>query len=149
MIHFDHRRHAFMLILRKQTSLVMKRLIITTLMLISMTSYTWAQNSTEKTSTLMIILHKGHLEKAPRTPGMSPITCEYHSGALIVRYLEDVGDLEIMVTNMQTGETISTLSSSMDEITRIYLTEDTGDYYLEIKISDGKWYYAYFSIYNA
>ncbi len=37
----------------------------------------------------------------------------------------------------------------MDEITRIYLTEDTGDYYLEIKISDGKWYYAYFSIYNA
>ena len=124
----------------------MKRLIIIAVLLISLTGYTMDQNSTNQPQTVMIILHKGHLDKAPRNLRSAPILCECRDGLLILRYLEDIGDMEIMVANMQTGESILTFSSSKDETTHIDLIDEPGDYYLEIRTTHSDWYYAYFSL---
>lgn len=121
-------------------------LILAVLISLGGFSATPNQSSGEKTRTLEIIIHKGHSPTRPRSVTINPILCTYHSGVINLNFTENIGMVTVVVTNQSTGEQWLDVVDSITGQTEIIISDDEGDYVIEMETDSEIYYSGYFSL---
>lgn len=97
-----------------------------------------------------IVIHKGSGNDSqitrPRTPAFIPVTGMYDSGRVILDFTDDIGNLNITVANLSTGETYFDYCDSADGHFEMEVSTSEGDYLLTIQTENGTTYYGNFTL---
>lgn len=101
--------------------------------------------STENVENNNVIINKGgsrDLSKEfPRSLIEVPITCTYQNGFLFFTFMEDLGEVEISVTNLSTGAEIFDEIDSFCGNALLEVSESSGEYQIEITTENDDSYY--------
>lgn len=80
----------------------------------------------------------------PRTP--VSITCSYNEGTLYFTFLEDLGEMEITVTNPSMGVvSVSEYDSAYGSVA-VPVSSENGSYLIEIVTETGEYYYGEYEL---
>lgn len=106
----------------------------------------WASSETNKP----VEIKKGEMKEEnkvlPRTLELSLIKCHYNNASLYFTFLEDFGEIEISVSNQETGAiTTSEYDSTCNSLVMNVSTE-SGNYLIEITTENGEYYYGEYSL---
>lgn len=82
----------------------------------------------------------------PRTPAFIPITGLYDNGRVILDFIEEIGTLNITVTNQSTGEMYFDYCDSADGHFEMEISASKGNYLLTIQTENGTIYYGDFTL---
>ena len=96
-----------------------------------------------------IILETGELTdhtKNPRIPIYIPITCYYMQGNIYVTALSDLGEIQISITSLDTGNFWESINDSKSGTISIPVSSANGDYMVRIVTANGDIYYGYYTI---
>ena len=93
-------------------------------------------------------ISKGQVEEhnkiRPRTP--VSITCTYSGGTLHFTFLEDLGEMEITVTNPSIGVvSVSEYDSAYGSVA-VPASSESGSYLIEIVTETGEYYYGEYTL---
>lgn len=97
-----------------------------------------------------IVIEKGSSKDPdqvrPRTPVLIPITCIYNDGTLHFTFLEDLGEMEITVTNPSMGVvSVSEYDSAYGSVA-VPASSESGSYLIEIVTETGEYYYGEYEL---
>lgn len=81
----------------------------------------------------------------PRTPYV-PIICSYNQESIIIYFYEELGDVEITLTNLTTGEEWIEAGNSTIGLISIITSGSSGEYHIVIETEDGGIYSGQYSI---
>ena len=85
-------------------------------------------------------------EVRPRTPVLIPITSIYNDGTLHFTFLEDLGEMEITVTNPSMGVvSVSEYDSAYGSVA-VPVSSENGSYLIEIVTESGECYYGEYEL---
>lgn len=82
----------------------------------------------------------------PRTPAFIPITGLYDNGRVILDFIEEIGTLNITVTNQSTGEMYFDYCDSADGHFEMEISASKGNYLLTIQTENDTVYYGDFTL---
>ena len=82
----------------------------------------------------------------PRSLIQVPISCFYSDGSLFFTFMEDLGELEISVTNLDTGAEIIDEIDSFGGNAVLEVPESSGEYQIEITTETGEAYYGEYTL---
>lgn len=85
-------------------------------------------------------------EERPRDLIQVPIACFYSDGSLFFTFMEDLGELEISVTNLSTGAEIIDEIDSFCGNAVMEVPESSGEYQIEITTETGEAYYGEYTL---
>lgn len=125
----------------------MKKILLSLCLLLTLSvSGTWAGDETVKP----VEISKGQIvdpnEVRPRTPVLIPITCTYSGGTLHFTFLEDLGEMEITVTNPSLGVvSVSEYDSAYGSVA-VPASSENGSYLIEIVTETGEYYYGEYTL---
>lgn len=77
----------------------------------------------------------------PRNLIQVPIACFYSNGSLFFTFMEDLGEVEISVTNLSTGAEIFDEIDSFCGNALLEVSESSGEYQIEITTENDDSYY--------
>ena len=97
--------------------------------------------------TVNVELEKGNPtidDRHPRT--LIPLTCMYQEGSLCFTFYEDLGELEITVTNPSIGVvSVSEYDSAYGSVA-VPVSSENGSYLIEIVTETGEYYYGEYTL---
>ena len=121
----------------------MKRILALALLLFSLQLFAGTVGSDEQENKVVNVkLAQGEPDdtsKYPRT--LIPITCVYVDGTVQLTILENLGEIELFVTNQTTGEQWSTVNNWV-----LQTATATGVYLVEIITEDGTTYWGTYTL---
>ena len=125
----------------------MKRVLLILSVLFSLSvSSALADNGNSKP----VEMHKGNVKDPnkvqPRDLIQVPIACFYSDGSLFFTFLEDLGEVEISVTNLGTGVEIFDEIDSFGGNAVLEVPESSGEYQIEITTETGEAYYGEYTL---
>lgn len=125
----------------------MKRVLLILCMLFSLSvSSVLADNGNSKP----VEMHKGGAKDPnkvqPRDLIQVPIACFYSDGSLFFTFMEELGELEISVTNLSTGAEIIDEIDSFCGNALLEVPESSGEYQIEITTENGDSYYGEYTL---
>ena len=85
-------------------------------------------------------------KQRPRDLIQVPIACFYSNGSLFFTFMEDLGELEISVTNLDTGAEIFDEIDSFCGNALLEVPESSGEYQIEITTENGDSYYGEYTL---
>ena len=85
-------------------------------------------------------------KQRPRDLIQVPIACFYSNGSLFFTFMEDLGELEINVTNLSTGVEIIDEIDSFCGNALLEVPESSGEYQIEITTENGDSYYGEYTL---
>ena len=85
-------------------------------------------------------------EVQPRDLIQVPIACFYSDGSLFFTFMEDLGELEISVTNLNTGVEIIDEIDSFCGNALLEVPESSGEYQIEITTETDDSYYGEYTL---
>ena len=120
----------------------MKKVLFMLLILFSINGYAGEMVESQDNNQ-DVLLQKGdskdHKKVDPRT--LIPITCVYVDGTVQLTILENLGEIELFVTNQTTGEQWSTVNNWV-----LQTSTASGVYLVEIVTEDGTTYWGTYTI---
>ena len=119
-----------------------KTLLILIALLLANVNSAWSlENSVSKDVKIKKERPKDPNEVRPRTLVFIPITCIYNDGTLHFTFLEDLGEMEITVTNPSMGVvSVSEYDSAYGSVA-VPASSESGSYLIEIVTENGECYY--------
>ncbi len=137
-------------IILRQTfnSKIMKKTLFTLIALLLMSVGTmWG---TEKVENKNVIINKDSSKdmdkEHPRSLIGVPIICTYQNGFLFFTFLEDLGEMEITVTNPSLGVvSVSEYDSAYGSVA-VPASSESGSYLIEIVTETGEYYYGEYTL---
>ena len=121
----------------------MKKVLALVLMLFSLQLFAGTANSDEQENKVVNVkLEQGssdNTNKYPRT--LIPITCVYADGTVQLTMLENLGEMELIVTNQTTGEQWRTVNNWV-----LQTSTANGVYLVEIITEDGTTYWGTYTL---
>lgn len=125
----------------------MKRVLLVLCVLFSLSvSSALADNGNSKP----VEMHKGEAKDPnkvrPRDLIQVPIACFYSDGSLFFTFMEDLGELEISVTNLNTGVEIIDEIDSFCGNALLEVSESSGEYQIEITTETDDSYYGEYTL---
>lgn len=85
-------------------------------------------------------------KERPRDLLQVPITCMYQEGSLCFTFYEDLGELEITVTNQSIGVvSVSEYDSAYGSVA-VPVSSENGSYLIEIVTETGEYYYGEYTL---
>ena len=97
--------------------------------------------------TVNVELEKGNPtidDRHPRT--LIPITCMYQEGSLCFTFYEDLGELEITVTNQSTGTTTIYPYDAVSGSVVVGVSNESAPYLIEIETISGDCYWGEYTL---
>lgn len=97
--------------------------------------------------TVSVELKKGRPttdDRHPRT--LIPITCSYQEGSLCFTFYEDLGELEITVTNQSTGTTTIYPYDAVSGSVVVGVSNESAPYLIEIETISGDCYWGEYTL---
>ena len=97
--------------------------------------------------TVNVELEKGNPtidDRHPRT--LIPITCSYQEGSLCFTFYEDLGELEITVTNQSTGTTTIYPYDGVSGSVVVGVSNESAPYLIEIETISGDCYWGEYTL---
>lgn len=85
-------------------------------------------------------------KQRPRDLIQVPIACFYSNGSLFFTFMEDLGELEISVTKLDTGTEIFDEIDSFCGNALLEVPESSGEYQIEITTENGDSYYGEYTL---
>ena len=85
-------------------------------------------------------------KQRPRDLIQVPIACFYSNGSLFFTFMDDLGELEISVTNLDTGAEIIDEIDSFGGSAVLEVSESSGEYQIEITTETGDSYYGEYTL---
>ena len=124
-----------------------KTLLILIALLLANINSAWSlENSVSKDVKIKKERPKDPNEVRPRTPVLIPITCIYNDGTLHFTFLEDLGEMEITVTNPSLGVvSVSEYDSAYGSVA-VSASSESGSYLIEIVTETGEYYYGEYTL---
>ena len=121
----------------------MKKILMLLTLMLSLQSYarvTESKAHDEKPKDVR--LEKGDPEKDNKHPRtLIPITCVYVDGTVLLTMLENLGEMELIVTNQTTGEQWRTVNNWV-----LQTSTGSGVYLVEIITEDGTTYWGTYTL---
>ncbi len=108
--------------------------------------FTCHADNDKKTRYIEILIKQGIVKGAPRSISIVPITCFYNSGTLSLTFIDEIGSVTVAVINQSTGEQWIDYIDSTDGYATMQISEDEGDYAIEIETDSGISYSGYFTL---
>ena len=125
----------------------MKKVIVFLILLLSVnTSSLWSANELANDSNDVVLRKKDRDNPRPRMPEYVPIACFYSDGSLFFTFMEDLGELEISVTNLNTGVEIIDEIDSFCGNALLEVPESSGEYQIEITTETDDSYYGEYTL---
>ena len=125
----------------------MKKVIVFLILLLSVnTSSLWSANELANDSNDVVLRKKDRDNPRPRMPEYVPIACFYSDGSLFFTFMEDLGELEISVTNLNTGVEIIDEIDSFCGNALLEVSESSGEYQIEITTETDDSYYGEYTL---
>ncbi|MCM1151979.1 MAG: DUF3244 domain-containing protein [Alistipes senegalensis] len=100
----------------------------------------------QKTRCIEIQIKQGPVKGAPRSISIIPVTCFYNSGTLSLTFIDEIGSVTVIVFNQSTGEQWIDYIDADDGYATMQISEDEGDYAIEIVTDTGICYSGYFTL---
>ena len=121
----------------------MKRILALALLLFSLQLFAGTASSDEqKKENVSVELSKGDSDNTNRYPRtLIPITCVYVDGTVQLTILENLGEIELFVTNQTTGEQWSTVNNWV-----LQTSTASGVYLVEIETENGDTYWGTYTL---
>ena len=121
----------------------MKKILGLLMMLLSLQMYASTVNMDVQTDDVIDIeLNKGDADKTDKHPRtLIPITCVYADGTVQLTMLENLGEMELIVTNQTTGEQWRTVNNWV-----LQTSTANGVYLVEIITEDGTTYWGTYTL---
>ena len=85
-------------------------------------------------------------KERPRDLLQVPITCMYQEGSLCFTFYEDLGELEITVTNQSTGATTTYPYDAASGSVVVGVSNESAPYLIEIETISGDCYYGEYTL---
>ena len=124
-----------------------KVLFILTVLLLSNMNYVWSTMSSGDNN---IIINKDTPKDSdkerPRDLLQVPITCMYQEGSLCFTFFEDLGELEITVTNQSTGTTTIYPYDEVSGSVVVGVSNESAPYLIEIETISGDCYWGEYTL---
>ena len=124
-----------------------KVLFILTVLLLSNMNFVWSTMSSGDNN---IIINKDTPKDSdkerPRDLLQVPITCMYQEGSLCFTFYEDLGELEITVTNQSTGTTTIYPYDAASGSVVVGVSNESAPYLIEIETISGDCYYGEYTL---
>ena len=113
------------------------------MMLLSLQLYAGTVNMDMQTDDVIDVeLNKGDADKTDKHPRtLIPITCVYADGTVQLTMLENLGEMELIVTNQTTGEQWRTVNNWV-----LQTSTANGVYLVEIITEDGTTYWGTYTL---
>ena len=90
---------------------------------------------------------KGNSEQRPRTPDFGvPIEAYYQGGVIYLQFNEDIGCMDVNVTNITTGEQWQDIACSDSSVETIIISSLQGHYQITLETEIGTTYSGEFSL---
>lgn len=124
----------------------MKRIILILSVFLCVNAIAWSQSERDRKEVVLEKVDKDSEELQPRTLVGVPITCTYSEGTLYFTFYEDLGELEITVTNLSSGAASVDECDSMTGSAIVDASSDSGSYRVEIVAEDGTYYYGDYTL---
>lgn len=84
-----------------------------------------------------------HTKTRPRSIVDVPLTCIYKAGQVELCFLEELGEAEIVVTSLTTGEQWSTVADTAAGVVIVAVSEEAGEYVVQIHAAGDAWHGCY------
>lgn len=124
-----------------------KVLFILTVLLLSNMNFVWSTMSSGDNN---IIINKDTPKDSdkerPRDLLQVPITCMYQEGSLCFTFYEDLGELEITVTNQSTGTTTIYPYDGVSGSVVVGVSNESAPYLIEIETISGDCYWGEYTL---
>ena len=124
-----------------------KVLFILTVLLLSNMNFVWSTMSSGDSN---IIINKDTPKDSdkerPRDLLQVPITCMYQEGSLCFTFYEDLGELEITVTNQSTGATTTYPYDAASGSVVVGVSNESAPYLIEIETISGDCYWGEYTL---
>ena len=119
-------------------------LILVALLLVGIHSVCNAQTAESKS----IKIEKGTSIEIPKIEPRTPvsITCTYNDGTLHFTFLENLGEMEITVTNPSIGVVSVSEYDSAYGSAAVPVSSENGSYLIEIVTETGEYYYGEYTL---
>ena len=85
-------------------------------------------------------------KERPRDLSQVPITCMYQEGSLCFTFYEDLGELEITVTNQSTGTTTIYPYDAVSGSVVVGVSNESAPYLIEIETISGDCYWGEYTL---
>lgn len=91
---------------------------------------------------------KDNSEQRPRTPDFGvPIEAYYQGGVIYLHFSEDIGCMDVNVTNITTGEQWQDIACSDSSVETIIISSLQGNYQITLETETGTTYSGEFNLY--
>lgn len=84
-----------------------------------------------------------HIKVRPRSIVSVPLTCIYKAGTVELCFMEDLGEAEVIVTSLTTGEQWYTTGDTATGVLTVPASDESGDYVVQIYADGDAWYGCY------
>ena len=78
-----------------------------------------------------------------RPRSLEPFTCYYAGGEIVLEFLADLGEVEVVVTSLTTGEQWFAYGFAAEGMIRVAASDEEGDYVVQIYANGESWYGCY------
>ena len=121
----------------------MKKILMLLTLMLSLQSYAeTTESKAQNEKPTDVALQKGKPDKDNKYPRtLIPITCVYTDGAVQLTMLENLGEMELIVTNQTTGEQWKTVNNWV-----LQTSTADGVYLVEIITEDGDTYWGTYTL---
>ena len=129
----------YYLCVETKTTKIMRNIIILLLSFCIAANVNAKSLSTSEKKVLNVILREV-TPKRPRTGDFSlMINCYYYDGRIHVEFYEPVEDVNVSVTNVNTGEQYDTFAFGANQSVYVDVPTTSGQYYVEIECDSATW----------
>lgn len=120
----------------------MKKILMLLTLMLSLQCYVGATNSdVQEEKATDVKLEKGKSNEIKHPRSLIPITCVYVDGTVQLTILENLGEIELFVTNQTTGEQWSTVNKWV-----LQTSTANGVYLVEIVTENGDTYWGTYTL---
>ena len=120
----------------------MKKILMLLTLMLSLQSFAGTtESNVQEEKPTEVKLEKGNSNETKHPRTLIPITCVYADGTVQLTMLENLGEMELIVTNQITGEQWSTVNNCV-----LQTSTDSGVYLVEIITEDGTTYWGTYTI---
>ena len=90
---------------------------------------------------------KGNSEQRPRTPDFGvPIEAYYQGGVIYLHFSENIGCMDVNITNITTGEQWNDTACADNSVEVIAVSSSYGNYQITLESETGTTYFGEFSL---
>ena len=118
----------------------MRKITLLLLSILCVTFGAYSLGDTPKVQNPITITLKGKPLKQPRGGDLtSNVYCYYYNGGLYVEFYEPVEDVNVSITNVNTGEQYDTFAFGANQSVYVDVPTTSGQYYVEIECDSATW----------